>query len=83
MWQDTATSWECSYVQSNGTGMNLHGKLDVDDKRARFVATAGLFGNACGAPRAHDLSTPLQHDSRSIQHDFRSTSAPLRRWELG
>ena len=44
---DTTTSWECSYVMSNGDGVNLFGKLDVDPNRARFVAAAGLFGTAC------------------------------------
>ena len=41
------TSWECSYVMSNGDGVNLLGKLDVDGNRARFVAASGLFGTAC------------------------------------
>ena len=26
--------------------MNLYGRLDVDEKRARFVAASGLFGTA-------------------------------------
>jgi hypothetical protein len=27
-------------------GVNLYGRLDVDEKRARFVAASGLFGTA-------------------------------------
>lgn len=45
--EDSSRSWECSYVMSSGNGVNLLGKLDVDMNRARFVATAGLFGTAC------------------------------------
>ena len=39
-------SWNCSYVMSSGDGINLLGTLDVDAKRARFVAATGLFGTA-------------------------------------
>ena len=39
-------SWNCSYVMSSGDGVNLLGTLDVDAKRARFVAATGLFGTA-------------------------------------
>lgn len=50
--EDPDKSWECSYVMSSGNGVNLLGKLDVDMNRARFVATAGLFGTACRGERA-------------------------------
>ena len=40
-----ANSWNCSYVMSSD-GVNLLGTLDVDAKRARFVAATGLFGTA-------------------------------------
>ena len=39
-------SWRCSYVMNSENGVNLYGRLDVDEKRARFVAASGLFGTA-------------------------------------
>jgi len=34
------------YLWALGDGLNLFGTLDVDAKRARFVAAAGMFGTA-------------------------------------
>jgi hypothetical protein len=45
--EDTSCSWECSYVMGTNDGVNLLGRLDVNIKRARFVASAGMFGTAC------------------------------------
>ena len=47
-------SWNCSYVMSSGDGVNLLGTLDVDAKRARFVAATGLFGTAYQFVRPRD-----------------------------
>ena len=40
------SAWTCSYVMHSGNGVNLLGTLDVDENRARFVASSGLFGTA-------------------------------------
>ena len=43
---DPPNCWTCSYVMTGDNGVNLLGTLDVDENRARFVASSGLFGTA-------------------------------------